>query len=117
MKADLILKHSAYFFYHDINLIKDVPFQVEVDTLTLDEKKTLNQYIEAGQIISSLGLFDIEEVETKTTEGEVENEKEEKNDEVVSESQDTETPEIEVEQSVQPKPVAKKTVTRKSTKK
>lgn len=122
MKTELTLKTGAFYFLSSVNLVKGVPSEVDLSSLTQAEVKGIKSYVDAGHIESSKDLsnYDVEShVDLSQVEALVEEKIESAIDEVFEDAQpakdekkeETETKEVveETKKVTQP--------TRKTTKK
>lgn len=107
MKTILTLQTSSMFFLGGINLLKGIPVEVETDEQSPSTIRMVNRAIESGTILSSEGLFVIDEPVVEDAPAETLETVTEQITEVVTES----TPEV--KEDVVAAPVKKATTTKK----
>lgn len=111
MKTVLTLKNSSMYFIGNVNLYKNIPLEVDSDTLTTKEIQIINQFIKSGSIDSTSG--ELEKTVVKAKE-ESEQEAAEETSEVVEETATAEKEEEEPKEVVEKKqPTPRKRATTK----
>lgn len=61
MKTNLTLKSSSMLFFGKVNLLRNVPVEVETEELSLTSIKMINKFIKSGAIVSTEGLIEAPE--------------------------------------------------------